>query len=172
MKTIFTCICIGLFTSTCIAQSKVGTIDSEYIINLMPETSIVLQKSKAYGAKLDSSFSIKLKEYQTKVENFKKNENTLGVLAKQTDLQELTEMEADIKKYQENGNKLMQFKKNELMRPLYKKIGDAISMAAKSEGYSQILTITGNEFVYIDNEFDITKLVIKNLGIKIPEPSK
>ena len=172
MKTIFTCICVALFTTTCIAQSKVGTIDSEYIINLMPETSLVLKKSQAYGAKLDSSFSIKLKEYQTKVETFKKNEKNLGVLAKQTDLQELTELEADIKKYQENGNKLMQLKKNELMRPLYKKISDAISTVAKSGGYSQILTITGNEFVYIDNQFDITELVMNNIGIKIQEPTE
>ncbi len=172
MKTIFTCICIALFTTTSIAQSKVGTIDSEYIINLMPETKLALKKSQAYGIKLDSSFSIKLKEYQTEAETFKKNEKKLGILAKQGDLQELTEMEADIKKYQENGNKLMQLKKNELMRPLYKKIGDAISTVAKSGGYTQILTITGNEFVYIDNEFDITELVIKNLGIEIPEPTK
>ena len=86
MKTIFTCICIALFTTTSIAQSKVGTIDSEYIINLMPETKLALKKSQAYGIKLDSSFSIKLKEYQTKAETFKKNEKTLGILAKQEDL--------------------------------------------------------------------------------------
>jgi outer membrane protein len=172
MKSKITCICITLFSIISVAQSKVGTIDSEYIISLMPETSIVLKRSQAYGAKLDSSFSVKVKEYQTKVETFKKNEKTLGVLAKQTDYQELTEMEADIKKYQQNANKLMQLKQNELMRPLYKKINDVISIVAKTEGYSQILTITGNDFVYIDKEFDITELVMKNLGIKAPEPNK
>ena len=81
MKTKITCICITLFSIISVAQSKVGTIDSEYIISLMPETSIVLKRSQAYGAKLDSSFSVKVKEYQTKVETFKKNEKTLGFIS-------------------------------------------------------------------------------------------
>jgi outer membrane protein len=138
----------------------------------MPEATIVMKRSQAYGAKLDSSFSVKVKKYQLKVEEFKKNEKSLGVLAKQTDLQELSDMEADIKKYQQNGSQLMQLKKNELMRPLYKKLSDAISVIAKADGYSQILTITGNEFAYMDNKFDITELVIKNLGIKVPTTTK
>ena len=81
-------------------------------------------------------------------------------------------MEQDIKKYQDNGSKLMQLKQNELMRPLYKKLSDAIAEIAKANGYSQVLTTTGNQFAYIDNTFDITDLVIKKLGIKIPEPKK
>jgi len=40
---------------------------------------------------------------------------------------------------------------------------------AKENGYTQILTITGNEFAYIDSKFDITELVLKNLGITIPK---
>ena len=54
------------------------------------------------------------------------------------------------------------------MRPLYTKLSDAIAIIAKAKGYTQILTLTGNEFAYIDNKFDITELVIKNLGIQIP----
>ena len=168
MKFKIICICIGLLSTVSIAQSKVGTVDSDYIMNLMPEAKIVLTRTQAYGAKLDSSFSIKLKEYQDKVSDYKKNETTLGDLAKNTSLKELAQMEADMKKYQQNGTQLMQLKKNELMRPLYKKLSDAISVVSKAENYSQVLTISGNEFAYIDNKFDITELVLKNLGIAIP----
>ncbi len=165
-------ICAVLLSTISVAQSKVGTVDSEYIMNLMPETTIVLERSQSYGAKLDSSFSIKVEEYKTKVETFKKNEDTLGPLTKQAEIKEITEMENDIKKYQENGNKLMQLKREELMRPLYKKLSDAIALVAKNAGYTQILTITGNEFAYIDNDFDITELVLKNLGIEIPKATE
>ncbi|MDC0176968.1 OmpH family outer membrane protein [Polaribacter sp.] len=168
MKSKIILICIALLSTVAIAQTKLGTIDSNYIVNLMPETTVVLKKSQEYGAKLDTAFSIKVTAYQTKVEAFKKNEKTLGALAKQADYKELTEMEADIQKYQQNGNKLIQLKKEELMRPLYTKLSDAIAIIAKAEGYTQILTLTGNEFAYIDNKFDITDLVIKNLGIQIP----
>ncbi|MCL7762703.1 OmpH family outer membrane protein [Polaribacter sp. Z014] len=168
MKSKIIFIAIALLSTISIAQSKVGTVDSEYIISLMPETKIVSQRSQNYGAKLDSSFSIKVKSYQAKVEAFKNNEKTLGELAKQADIKELTTMEDDIKKYQQNGNKLMQLKQNELMRPLYTKLSEAIATVSKANGYTQVLTITGNEFAYIDNKFDITELVLKNLGVAIP----
>ena len=159
---------INCLSTFAIAQTKVGTIDSDYIVNLMPEGQIVVKRSQNYGLKLDSSFSIKLKEFQAKVDNFKKNETILGVLAKKTAVKEITELEAEVKKYQENGQKLMQLKREELMRPLYKKLSVAIKEVAKANNYTQILTITGNQFAYIDNKFDITELVMDKLNIKKP----
>ena len=172
MKSKIICICIAFLSTVAIAQTKVGTIDSDYIVNLMPEAQVVVKKSQNYDSKLDSSFSIKLKEYQDKVAIFKKNEATLGQLAKKTAVKEITDLEADLKKFQENGQKLMQLKREELMRPLYKKLSDAIKEVAKTNNYTQILTITGNQFAYIDNKFDVTELVMKKLGIKKPEKSK
>jgi len=81
----------------------------------------------------------------------------------------LAGLEQDIKKYQKNGNTLMGLKRDELMRPLYTMLSQAIAVVAKENGYTQILTITGNEFAYIDSKFDITELVLKNLGITIPK---
>ena len=168
MKSKIICIAFALISSISIAQSKVGTVDSEYIISLMPETKVVSERSQNYGAKLDSSFTIKVETYKAKIEAFKKNEKTLGELAKQAEYKELAEMEADIKKYQQNGNQLMQLKQDELMRPLYTRLSNAITTVAKANKYTQVLTLTGNEFAYIDNDFDITELVLKSLGIAIP----
>ncbi len=158
-----------LFTSIAIAQTKLGTIDSQYIINLMPESKTVVKMAQEYGQKLDSSFSIKMKEYQAKVDDFKKNEAEYGELMKKTLISEIQAMEQDIQKYQDNGTKLMQLKQNELMRPLYKKLNDVIDLVAKENKYTQILTIQGNEFAYMDEKYDITKLVMAKLGLKEPE---
>jgi outer membrane protein len=81
-------------------------------------------------------------------------------------------MEADIKKYQQNGNQLMKLKRDELMRPLYKKLNNAIKQVSKENKYTQVLTVTGNQFAFIDNNFDITTLVITKLGITVPEVKK
>ena len=48
------------FCSITFAQTKLGTIDNDYIINLMPEAKIVIKLSQEYSQKLDSSFSIKI----------------------------------------------------------------------------------------------------------------
>lgn len=172
MKLKFLTAILLFISATSFSQTKVGTIDSKYILALMPEAKIVDQRSKEYGTKLDSSFNIKLKDFQNRVADFKKREKEMGDLEKKTYVDELTALENDIKKYQTNGRQLVQLKQNELLRPLYKKLSDAIVAIAKEEKYTQILTITGNEFAYIDESFDITDLVIKRLGIKVPEPIK
>ena len=51
-------------------------------------------------------------------------------------------------------------------------LGEAITELAKSEGFTQILTSSGNEFAYIDEAFDITEKVMDKLGIKMPPPPK
>lgn len=158
-----------LFSCMAFAQTKLGTIDSDYIINLMPEAKVVMKLTSDYGQKLDSSFSIKVKEYQAKVEDFNKNEKEYGELMKKTLVNEITILEQDIQKYQQNGNKLMGLKQNELMRPLYKKLNAAIDEVAKQNGFTQILTVQGNQFAYMDEKFDITELVMSKLGVKAPE---
>lgn len=160
---------ITLITSSITAQNKVGTINEDKIINLMPEAKTVVKMAQEYGAKLDSSFSIKLKDFQERLDKFRKEEKEMGELMKKTVMKELADLEQEVKRYQDNGNKLMQLKQQELMRPLYKKLNDVITEIAKKEGYSQILTTTGNQFAYIDEKFDITKLVMDKLGIKEPE---
>lgn len=169
MKFKITFLFITLISTISVAQSKTGTIDSDYIINLMPEAKVVIERSQSYGSRLDSLFSIKMKDYQTRVTNFREKEKEMGELMKKTLIQELTALEQDIKKYQENGNKLMQLKQDELMRPLYKKLNTAIDEVAKAEGFTLILTIAGNQYAYIDDNYDITKKVMAKLGIKEPE---
>lgn len=172
MKSKIIVIFIAFLSTISIAQTKVGTINSEYIIRLMPETQIVFKRTQVYGAKLDSLFAIKANEYNTKLKSYKDQEKTLGKLMKKTLLSELATLDNEVKKYRSNGNKLMQLKENELMRPLYKKLNSAITEIVKQDGYTQILINAGNQFAYIDEKFDITKQVLNKLGIKEPEQKK
>jgi len=74
-------------------------------------------------------------------------------------------LETEVNKSKQKGSQLMRLKENELMKPLYKKLGEAISEVSKENNYTQILTVQGNEFAYIDRNFDITDLVIAKLNI-------
>lgn len=169
MKLKITLLFIALISNLTVAQTKTGTIDNDYIINLMPEAQTVIKMAQAYGKKLDSSFSIKMKDYQDKVADFKKKEKEMGELMKKTLIKELGALEQDIQKYQKNGNQLMQLKQSELMRPLYKKLNIAINEIVKENGFTHILDKNGNQFAYIDEKYDITKLVMAKLGVKVPE---
>ena len=172
MKSKITILFITFLSTISLAQTKVGTTNSDYIMSLMPESQIVYNRAQAYGAKLDSLFDIKAQNFKTKVDAFRKSEKEMDEALKKTKVSEISALALDIKKYKDNGNKLMQLKQDELMRPLYKKLGDAINQVAKEQGYTQVLTSTGNQFVYIDEKFDITKLVMNKLGVKEPEVKK
>lgn len=169
MKSKITLLFIAFVNTISLAQTKTGTIDSDYIINLMPEAKIVIKMTQDYGAKLDSSFSIKMKDYQDRVADFRKKEKEMGPLMKKTLIKELKDLENDIKLSQSNGQKLLQLKQNELMRPLYKKLSDAIEVVVKEKGFTHILTKGVNQFAYVDEKYDITKLVMDKLGVKPPE---
>ena len=152
-------------------QTKIGTIDSELIVGLMPETKTVMTRLGDYAKKLDSSYQIKVKEYQDKVAAFQK----LGEVSdnfKKIKVDEIAELEQGLQTSQSNGNKLIQLKRNELMRPLYKRLSEVIAEIAKANGYTQILTTTGNEFAYADERYDITQKVMDKLGLKLPEQKK
>lgn len=164
-------VCLLLVTVAS-AQTKVGTIDSELIVGLMPETKKVLTRLSEYAKRLDSSVQIKVKEYQDKVAAYQKIEKDLAPDYKKIKVQELAELEKGLQTSQGNANKLIQLKRNELMRPLYKKLGGVIEEVSKANGYTQVLINTGNEFAYIDSAFDITQKVLDKLGIKPPEPQK
>ena len=165
---------VALFLTSMFAtgQTKVGSIDSELIVGLMPETKVVVTRLGDYGKKLDSSYQIKVVEYQQKVAAFQKLGTDVSDNFKKIKVDEITELERGLQQSQENGNKLMQLKRNELMRPLYKKLRGVIAEVSKADGYTQILTTTGNEFAYIDEKFDITKKVMAKMGLKMPPPPK
>ncbi|TDQ25654.1 OmpH family outer membrane protein [Tenacibaculum caenipelagi] len=151
------------FTS---AQTKVGTVNSELIIGKMPQMKGVLQRVENYGKQLDSSFQVKATEYKEKVNSFKAEEKLMTDDDKKARIQELRTLEQEMGKFRQNGTAMMQLQKEQNMRPLYKKLSEVIAEVAKANGYTQILTTTGNEFGYIDERFDITQLVLDKLGIK------
>lgn len=148
------------------AQTKVGTVNSELIISKMPQLKVAQERVNNYAKKLDSTFNIKVKSYEALVAEYNKASKTISEAGKKIKLNELTILDQDLKKFQENGSKILNLRRGDFMRPLYKKVSDIITQIAKEKGYTQVLTTSGNEFAYIDPKFDITKLVLAKMGIK------
>lgn len=155
-----------LLTTISFAQTKVGTVNSDLIIGKMPQMKSVIRRVENYGKRLDSTFQIKAKEYQTKVESFKAEKDIMTENDRKNRIAELQTMEQEMGKFRQNGTTMMQVQRDENMRPLYKKLSEVIAEVAKANGYTQILTTNGNQFGYIDERFDITQLVLDKLGIK------
>ena len=160
-----------LFLFICVsgmAQTKVGTIDVDYIISKLPELTSIQTQMVSYGKELDNELQTKLTNYDTQVAAYKSGEAGFTEAQKQEKQTAILGLEEDISKFQTNGNQLVQLKRDELLRPAYTRIGASLEKIAKSQGYTQVLQ-TNNTLVFVDPAYDLTRLVLTDLGIKLEE---
>jgi len=169
MRTTFFLLLITCFTLTSYSQSKIGTINTEFIISKMPGLKEVQSKMKDYNQKLSQKIQNKYTEYQKLVEKFENEKDSLNDVIKKIRENEIYDLEEEINKLQKNSQQLARVKRDELMRPLYEKIGNAIEKIVQEQGYTQIFN-ENNGLVYGSPDDDLTEEVLNELGIEIEKP--
>lgn len=150
------------------AQTKVGTIDSDYVLGSLPELDTVQGSIKTYSDELDKQFQEMVTNYQEKVKGFQALTDTASASDRKAKQDVIVGIEQDIQKFRQNSQQLIQIRQNELMRPLYTKVGTALDAVAKDKGYTQVLSL-GNGVAYFDPNHDLTQAVADKLGIKLKE---
>lgn len=146
------------------AQSKVGTINTDIILSQMPELKGVEAEMQDYGKKLDADLRKKYQDYQKLVEKFEAEQEELNEVIQKFRINEITDLEEEIQKFQQNSQQLIRAKQDELLRPLYSKIGKALEAIVEEEKFTQIFN-EGNNLIYISPEYDVTEKVMKVLGL-------
>ncbi|WP_025741503.1 OmpH family outer membrane protein [Aquimarina pacifica] len=172
MKKVLVAIIILAVSIQVNAQSKTGTIDTEYILSQMPELAQVQEELKAYNAKLETELKVKVDDYQSKVKEYQEKVASFTDPMKKTKQEEIIALENDIAKFRQNGSQLVQLEQNNLLQPLYQKIGKALEEISQAEKFTQVFTITSSGLAYIDPSYDLTKKVMTKLGIKIETPKQ
>lgn len=163
LKILVLFVCVSSF-----AQSKVGTIDVDFIVSKMPELKTVQNVVEQYGKQLDTDLTAKITAYEALIQDYKDNESTYTLIQKKEKQDAIVAMEQDIAKFQQNGAKLIALKREDQMRPLYEKIGVSVEKIAAEQGFTQILQIT-DTVVYLDKNYDVTITVLKDMGITVKE---
>lgn len=167
IKHLLCTVAIVFFSFAVSAQTKVGTVNINIIVSKLPEIAQVKIGIQDYEKQLQSDLKLKLDAYGKEVEEANKAFETMSEEDKKKKQQEIFELETDIQKFRQNAAQLAQLKQEELMRPLYKKVGTAVSVIAKEEKFSHVFTLDGNELAYVDPQFDLTIKVAKKLGLKV-----
>lgn len=150
------------------SQTKVGTIDIDYILAQMPELTSVQEAVNAYGKELNSELDKKMSAYQKLVNEYASSDVTYTINQRKTMQDSILKEEANLNKYRQNATQLIQLKRDEELQPLYNKIATSLEKVAKQEGYTQVMERT-TTLVYIDNTFDLTLAVLKEMGIEVKE---
>ncbi|HMJ67337.1 MAG TPA: OmpH family outer membrane protein [Cyclobacteriaceae bacterium] len=149
---------------------KLGYADTEYILSQLPDAKKVETDLQAHYGQLEAQLKAKADDYQKKLKDYQDNA-AKWVDAVRTDKEaELQTMQGAFQKFQQDAEASFQKKQQDLMAPLYVKVGNAIAEVSKENGYTFILTTTatgggGNILLYKDPQFDVSKLVLKKLGV-------
>lgn len=160
---------------------KLGYADTDYILTQLPDAKKVDSELKAHGAQLEAQLKAKSDEYERKLKDYQANASKWVDAVVQDKTNELQALQQQFQKFQQDAEASYQKKFQDLMAPLYDKVGKAIAEVAKENGYSFIITLNttqGGERVlhYKDPQFDISNLVLKKFGVTptaaAPTPTK
>jgi outer membrane protein len=173
---------LGIFAAqaqTPTPATKVGFADVDAIFTQMPESKQIESELKSTQTMLKNQIDAKAKDFQTKLADYNANINNMLDAVRQNTERELRQMQENLEKLQQDAQTTIQTKQNQLMGPVYDKMGKAIQDVAKENGFTLILSsqIGGLDVIlYGDEKSDVSELVLKKLGItpkpQTPAPNK
>ncbi len=162
---------LALFVGTAsvaLAQQKIGHINADELLQLMPETKKAQSELEVYGRQLEKDLTDMEAELESKIASFRTNEKMMTTLARETKTQELQELQRRIQEYSQRAQQDLQNKQVELLTPVIEKATKAVQDVAKEKGFSYILDSSPSKAVVIfaENGEDIMPLVKAKLAIQ------
>jgi len=146
-------------------KQKFGHIDSNSLMKLMPGRDSAQAKIEDYAKKLEGQLKGMQAEFEKKYSDYTANEKNMTDLIKQTNAQELQDLQKRIEDFQKSAQDELQKKQDEFLKPIVDKAKLAIEKVAKDNGYTYIFDAGLGVLLYTDPTEDILPLVKKELGL-------
>jgi outer membrane protein len=153
---------LGVFTAS--AQQKIGYVNTDELIGIMPEAEKADVELKDFQTALAQQGQDMMKELTAKDSVFVKDSAKLSPSMKEIKRKELIELYQRVQGWQTQAQELYQQEAQKKIAPIRDKAMDAIRVVAKENGYSYILDI--NAIIVAPPGDDVLPLVKKKLGIK------
>ena len=161
---------LTIFSSAAFAQLKIGYVDSNTIMDNLPDAQDAKQKLDALVKEWQDELNKKEADWKTKYDDYEKRKLIMTDQTRTETEAELMNMEKDIsdfreKKFGTNGE-LFQ-KQDELMKPVQNKIFNAIQGIAQDENLDFVFDRSGDVMLlYAKEEYDITNKVLDKLKLE------
>ena len=160
---------IALAGQSAMAQSfKFGHINSDELIQSMPEYDSATVKLEKFRKELLNALDLMTVEFNTKNEAYQKDSKNLSDIVKQTKEQELMDMQKRIQDFQSNAQQQLQNKQTEVFQPIYVKVDKAIKDIGKENGFLYVFDVAKGALLYFDEakSINVLSLVKTKLGLK------
>ncbi len=147
---------------------KLGHINSQELLSLMPESKAAETKLKAKGQEIETQLKDLQTQYQKLFTEYAEamEAKTLTPDAQKAKEESLQAMQGKIKAYQEQAQKDMEKMQSDLIGPIFEKANKAIQDVGTKNGFTYIFDTSARSIVFIaPTSENVLPLVKKELGI-------
>ena len=164
-------LCVGFAAQA--QEIKIGYTNVELIMDMMPEMEQIGADIQDYQTQLQTNIQTKAADFQKQVQTYQAAAATMTEEARAAKEGELTKLQGDLLKYEQDAQTSYQRKLQELLEPVQTKVINAINVVAAENNYTHIFAETAGQspiLLYTKEEDKFTELVLTKLGIPIPTP--
>ncbi|MCB0791668.1 MAG: OmpH family outer membrane protein [Flavobacteriales bacterium] len=167
MKQLILAACLLLVGApSLMAQSnKLGHIDRQALMLMLPERPDAEKKMQDFAKTLDDRLKAMGAEYQQKIADYQSRATIMTQTEKEVAQREITELEQRIQDAQEKAQDDLAKQEQELLKPMVARTDSAITAVAKEKGFSYIFDSSAGFVLYYDGGEDILPLVKAKLGL-------
>ena len=166
-KFIICAICAICGFTTANAQAKFGHVNSQEIIQAMPEYTKAKTEIEALTTQYEADLKSMQDELQKKAEAFDKEQATLPDNIKQRRQTELQDMYQKIQQSYQDNQQALAKEQNEKMKAITDKVVEAIKAVGQAGGYVYIMDMaSGIPYISTTLSTDVTAQVKTKLGLK------
>jgi outer membrane protein len=151
------------------SAQKYGFIDSEYILNKLPEYKDAKERLDKLAERWTKEIEERYEVIKIKKNNFLREEDLLPADEKKKREEEIATLESEAMQMQKtrfgvNGDYFQ--KRQELIKPIQDKIYEAMQTIASKRNYSFIFDKANqSNLIFADSKFDLSNEVLKELGV-------
>jgi len=165
LKVALIAVCMVSMGNFAKAQSKIGYINTNDLIPVMPEYKTVTTQVDAYRKTFIDVLQNLSTEFQTKSANFQAKQATMTDAQKTAEQGALADLQKRATDYQNDAQQKVAQKGEDLMKPLLDKAKNAITEVAKEKGYTYVIDTSSTTLIVAPPADDMLTAVKAKLGI-------
>jgi len=146
------------------AQSKVAHINTQLLIEAMPEMKTAEAEIQKLGKTYEAEIQASLTELQNKAKQYQAEAEAQTLEENEKRAQEIDGMRQSIAQYQQQAQQDIEKKKFELLKPITDKAKAAIQKVARAQGFQYVIDSTEGGGVILADGTDLLADVKKELG--------
>ncbi|WP_341838451.1 OmpH family outer membrane protein [Chitinophaga pollutisoli] len=155
----------GFFSVKANAQTKIAHINTQALIEAMPEYKKAQTDIETFAGTLEKESGSLVAEYNKKMKDFENSPKEESETMKEVKIKEIQELQKRIQLYEESAREKIGQKQNELLKPVYDKARKAIEDVAKEKGYAYVIDNSGGSLLVSPAADDILAPVKAKLGV-------